>query len=166
MKNIFHNEASEINSIKLEKLTIKEFKENKSIIFPMFQGMRMDMYRICGIESSKDYTEKDWTNDIEKIKNGERIYFFIKLNNEVAGFILCSVRSLEKGACWISDIYVKEDFRDSGIGREALALVMIELKKLRFTKVNLRVCLANSRAIHVYEKLGFKAYSQTMERKL
>ncbi|MCR8968453.1 GNAT family N-acetyltransferase [Facklamia sp. 7083-14-GEN3] len=59
----------------------------------------------------------------------------------------------------VAEIHIKicvSDFREKGIGRLALSLLVKELFKKAYKKILISVDLKNTRAQHVYELLGFK----------
>ena len=59
--------------------------------------------------------------------------------------------------CLLEDLYVREDARDSGLGR-ALVEEVVELAYARgCRRVELDVNDANDRALHLYESFGFSA---------
>ena len=58
-----------------------------------------------------------------------------------------------KPCIWVEDIYLKENFRDRGIGSRFFDLIS---KKYPEAIVRLEVEEENERAIHVYKKNGFE----------
>ena len=58
-----------------------------------------------------------------------------------------------KPCIWVEDIYLKENFRDRGIGSRFFDLIS---KKYPQAIVRLEVEEENERAIHVYKKNGFE----------
>jgi ribosomal protein S18 acetylase RimI-like enzyme len=53
-------------------------------------------------------------------------------------------------------ISVAKEFRDLGIGSELIKTAIDECRKAGFRTIELRVFSNNSRAMHLYEKIGFK----------
>lgn len=54
-------------------------------------------------------------------------------------------------------IGIRKDYRDVGIGTEMLKTLISQAKMMGLKILELAVTSANMRAIHVYEKVGFKA---------
>lgn len=63
---------------------------------------------------------------------------------------------------WISDVYVKQEFRQNGIAKSLIEQSLVEFKHLGFDDVRLNVFSFNDKAIRLYEKLGFKDVSKFM----
>ena len=63
---------------------------------------------------------------------------------------------------WISDVYVKKEYRRNGIAKSLIEQSLAEFKHLGFDDVRLNVFSFNEKAIHLYEKLGFKDVSKFM----
>ena len=72
-------------------------------------------------------------------------------NNEVIGFLDFSVM-YEKVE--INNIYVKEDYRNSGIASKLLEYMIKEIKDI--DNITLEVRVDNESAINLYKKFGFK----------
>src|SRR5271165_6359083 len=53
-------------------------------------------------------------------------------------------------------ISVAREFRNMGIGRELIKIALDESRRIGVKTLTLRVFANNSRAIHVYEKIGFR----------
>lgn len=61
-------------------------------------------------------------------------------------------------------ITIIENMRDKGYGSEAVsAIVKYGMKELKLNRIILSVAQDNLRAIHVYEKCGFREYGRTEE---
>jgi ribosomal protein S18 acetylase RimI-like enzyme len=64
---------------------------------------------------------------------------------------------------WISDVYVKQEFRKQGVAKKLLAQSLIEFKYLGYNDVRLNVFSFNEKAISLYETLGFKDVNKFMK---
>jgi ribosomal protein S18 acetylase RimI-like enzyme len=60
---------------------------------------------------------------------------------------------------WLWDIWVNESDRGRGVGREVLALVEAEVRRLHGTSLGLSVFGSNDRARQLYERAGFEVVS-------
>ena len=69
----------------------------------------------------------------------------------------------QKEIGWISDVYVKKDYRQNGVAQSLIEQSLVEFKHLGYDDVRLNVFSFNEKAIHLYEKLGFKDVSKFMK---
>ena len=85
----------------------------------------------------------------EQIKNENYTYYFIKVDNEIAGYLGVSDK---KDYLFLSKLYIRKEFRHQGFGR----LAFNEIKNLGFKKIRLTVNKYNKNTINAYLKYGFK----------
>ena len=85
----------------------------------------------------------------EQIKNENYVYYFIKVDNEIAGYVGVSDK---KDYLFLSKLYIRKEFRHQGLGR----LAFNEIKNLGFKKIRLTVNKYNKNTINAYLKYGFK----------
>ncbi len=84
--------------------------------------------------------------------------WFIEQDGAIAGYmVICFGYSLEFGGrdAFVDEIYLHEPFRGRGLGREALAFMMAEAKRLGIKALHLEVEEENAPAQRLYEALGF-----------
>lgn len=83
--------------------------------------------------------------------------------DESVGYLLASITwSNEFGGrlCWLEELYLKDDARGGGLGRQALEDAMKELKaKDRVTAFRLEVSPANAAVAELYRRMGFEELS-------
>ena len=86
----------------------------------------------------------------EQIENENYTYYFIKSDNENAGYFGIS----DKGDfLFLSKIYIRKEFRHKGIGTKAFD----KIKELALGKpIRLTVNKHNTNSINAYKKWGFK----------
>lgn len=104
----------------------------------------------------RDYHEKAFKELITS-DNYLSAYIF-ESDNKVCGYALLTKQySHEAGGVvlWIDEIYIREEFRAKGLGRE-LFKYLEENKGDEITRFRLEVEEDNERAIKLYEKLGFE----------
>nr|WP_294491405.1 GNAT family N-acetyltransferase [uncultured Mediterraneibacter sp.] len=65
-------------------------------------------------------------------------------SQEIGGYVL-----------WIEEVYIREAFRSKGLGREFFAYVE-EQRKSGVSRIRLEVERDNTRAISLYERLGYE----------
>lgn len=97
--------------------------------------------------------------------------YHVFYNNELAGFFY--IRFGGQSAAWLEDLFIKEEFRSLGIGKEAFKLLdtMLTEKGTRAMFVN--VIPRNVEAIKFYKECGFdhlnmielrKNYDKTLDK--
>ncbi len=94
--------------------------------------------------------------------------WLICANESPIGFvILCFGFSLESHGldAVIDEIYLAADHRGLGIGTAALQFVEAEARRLGVKRLYMEVERANSRAITVYQKLGFEDLGRSLMNK-
>ncbi|RSD26645.1 GNAT family N-acetyltransferase [Mesobacillus subterraneus] len=94
-------------------------------------------------------------------------YFLVaRTEDTLTGWVLVD-RSLDwftqKEIGWISDVYVKQEFRKKGVAESLLEQSLIEFKYLGYDDVRLNVFTFNEKAIRLYEKLGFRDLNKFMK---
>lgn len=88
-------------------------------------------------------------------------YTFSMISNITGEFIgNCSIHDIENNSGEIG-IFIAPTFQNQGLGTEALAeLIRIGFSELNLEEIRLIVFSHNQRAIHVYERLGFREYNR------
>ena len=96
-----------------------------------------------------------WNYNVFKseLENPNSKYFVYKQNNEIVGFAGISI-ILDTAD--ITNIVVKKDFRNKGIGNALLNYLIEFCKSKNLSKINLEVSSNNNIAINLYKKFGFK----------
>jgi len=104
------------------------------------------------------FKDQDFLSEIDAMPKGyeppDGIYLVAYVDNEAAGTI--ALKRLEDDICEMKRLFVKAKFQGLGLGRKLAEELILEAKKLRYTKMR----LDNSRsvmakAIMLYESLGF-----------
>lgn len=101
--------------------------------------------------------EKKWLRDtIEKMEKGKKIQLVAEVNGQYAGN--CEIRIHERRQAHVGDIGISiaAQYREEGIGYELLSTLVEEGKKAGLKLLILHCFENNDRALHLYEKLGFK----------
>lgn len=94
---------------------------------------------------------------------------FIEYENEVVGYVLLAITFSQEagGECvWIEELYIREPYRSKGLGKKVFEWV--EQSFPNHYRLRLEVEDDNTRAIKLYEKLGFERlnYSQMIKDNL
>ena len=85
------------------------------------------------------------------------IYLF-EYEGKAAGYgLTAKTFSQEAGGAvwWVEEVYIREEFRSKGLGREFFARLE-EIKGEAVTRLRLEVEADNTRAVSLYERLGYK----------
>ena len=121
--------------------------------------LNISFMKIQDLDDISDNLEKDfddfWNYNIFKseLENPNSKYFMCKLNNEIVGFAGVLIVLDEAD---ITNIVIKKDFRNKGIGTSLLNYLIEFCKSQNLTKINLEVSSKNDIAINLYKKFGFK----------
>ena len=117
---------------------------------------KMTIQDVTKIE--KDFEERFddfWNINILKseLNNNNSLYFVAKNENEILGFvgILLNFDFAE-----ITNIVVRKDFRNLGIGKILLEKIIEETKKKEKQMICLEVNINNIKAINLYKKYRFE----------
>ena len=131
--------------VKVEENEINELAELASEIWheywPCILTAKQIDYMVEKFQSKKAIKEQ--------IKNENYTYYFIKVDNEIAGYVGVSDK---KDYLFLSKLYIRKEFRHQGFGR----LAFNEIKNLGFKKIRLTVNKYNKNTINAYLKYGFK----------
>jgi ribosomal protein S18 acetylase RimI-like enzyme len=143
--------------IEYGKATESELEE----IFNMAGANRTEATGIQA-DNNKEEMVASYVNSLE---NGA--YFLVARTTEsLIGWVLVD-RSLDwfthKEIGWISDVYVKQEYRQNGVAKSLIEQSLAEFKQLGFNDVRLNVFSFNQKAISLYEKIGFKDVSKFMK---
>jgi len=90
---------------------------------------------------------------LEQIKNDNYTYFYIVFNDEKTGYIGMSKK---EDCLFLSKLYIKQQFRHNGIGRNSFEFIKEYAKKNKYDKIQLTVNKHNENTIKAYLKWGFK----------
>ena len=96
-----------------------------------------------------------WNANIleSELKNNNSLYFVARNEKEILGFvgIINNIDFVE-----ISNIVVRKDFRNKGIGKKLLEKIIEIAKEMKKEKIFLELNEKNKEAIHLYERKDFK----------
>ena len=94
-------------------------------------------------------------------------YFYSIFNKEEKiGYIWLAKDDENKQSAFIYDFEIYEEFQNLGFGSKTLDLVADKAKELGFSFLGLHVFGSNSRALHVYKKMGFQITDINMRKEL
>ena len=127
----------------------KDFSAGKEIILEYVEWLGIDL-------SFQDF-EKEINNlqEIYSEPNGGLI--LASINNKIVG--VAGIRRFENKDCELKRMYVKKDYRNSGIGRLMLEYAIKLAKKLNYDRIKLDTHDSMKIAIKLYLDYGFKEIS-------
>jgi ribosomal protein S18 acetylase RimI-like enzyme len=74
---------------------------------------------------------------------------------EILGYIMGGVKFRQKNVGWVLEIFVKEGYRNCGIGDKLLRGLIRRMKKRDIGEIRLTVDPLNDSALKIYNKNGF-----------
>lgn len=122
-------------------------------------NLYIDIMSLSDLEKIKDVLENDfddfWNYNIFKseLNNPNSTYFVVKENDLIVGFSGILIVFDEAD---ITNIVVKKDHRGTGISNLLLEKIIDFCIEKQINKINLEVNSANTVAINLYKKFGFK----------
>ena len=130
------------------------------------EKINVEKMTISDLEKIKQNLQTDfdefWTPTIleSELNNTNSLYFVAKYNENILGFagIIINYDFTE-----ISNIVVKKDFRNKGIGKILLEKIINESKKLKKDNIYLEVNEKNQIALGLYEKYNFEKVGKRKE---
>ena len=97
-------------------------------------------------------------------------HFFYQIKNsqlEALGYLWYGSRTQDgQKKMFIYDIFVEENLRGKGYGKQMLQWLEKETEKLKFQEISLRVLAYNHRARELYESMGFEMTNIYMSKKI
>jgi ribosomal protein S18 acetylase RimI-like enzyme len=131
-----------------------------------------EIFRMAGVNRAEatgiqadNHKEEMISSYKNSLENGA--YFLVaRTPDSLIGWLLVDRSEdwfTQKEIGWISDVYVKKDYRQNGVAKSLIEQSLVEFKHLGYDDVRLNVFSFNEKAIHLYEKLGFKDISKFMK---
>ncbi|MBT2640859.1 GNAT family N-acetyltransferase [Bacillus sp. ISL-41] len=112
-----------------------------------------------------DNNKEEMTASYENSLDHGAYFLVARTQDSLIGWVLVD-QSLDwfthKEIGWISDVYVKKEYRQNGVAKSLIEQSLVEFKHLGYDDVRLNVFSFNEKAIRLYEKLGFKDVSKFM----
>ena len=98
---------------------------------------------------------------LEEIKNGNRLVYIYKINDEFIGEGALVLRTddpdytIPEKRVYVSRMIVRKDYRNRGIGSDILKFLIRKAKEMGFSEMTIGVDKDNVNALHLYRKFGF-----------
>lgn len=103
------------------------------------------------------YMTETWDEAWEDLSQTvhEGVALIAELDDRPVGFVFCVLGDRGRQTAHITDIYVRPEARNQGIGTALLGEVIEPARKAGLDHVSLEVLMRNSEARRLYERLGF-----------
>lgn len=157
------------------EIPVKIYKGNeKDIEFIVDMWKKLSDYH----RKFEDYLEpsQQWRQYIRSLflddmTRNDRLFLVAKEKNNYIGFIRVEIRNTPElfnnvTTGYISDLYVDENYRGSGLADKLMDECIIWIKGKGIENVRLNVNSENKRAINFYQKIGFKEVNKTLYLKI
>ena len=90
-------------------------------------------------------------------------YYIATINNKVVGGAgIFPTENLPKGTCELVKLYLHKDARGTGLGKQLLNTAMQWAKEYGYTQVYLESMPELSKAVTIYENVGFQRINQPL----
>lgn len=121
-----------------------------------FISMCKDFYSSAAVLHTVN--ENNFFNTFDKIISGNPLIhgYTILCGSTIAGYaLILPTYSNEAGGLtlWIDEVYIKQEFRNKGLGKELFSFVETNYPNLK--RIRLEVTAANMSAIKLYGNLGY-----------
>lgn len=138
---------------RMEKLSLKDAYE-----FQNWGQYENPLLRDYNFIEDKNFLIKNWYQ--EKTKNRYNEYWTIFANQKPVGFI--SFKKINKiFSSAVLGLAIGAKYNNLGYGQDALkTMADYYFKERGLKKITLKVAAYNKKAIHIYEKIGFKKVSK------
>jgi ribosomal protein S18 acetylase RimI-like enzyme len=138
-------------------------KANESELVEIYSMAGVNRTEATGIQA--DNNKEEMIASYENSMDHGAYFLVARTQESLIGWVLVD-RSLDwfthQEIGWISDVYVKQEFRQKGIAKSLIEQSLVEFKQLGYNDVRLNVFSFNQKAISLYEKIGFKDVNKFM----
>jgi ribosomal protein S18 acetylase RimI-like enzyme len=106
-----------------------------------------------GPDYLRETWEDAWSDLSQTVREG--VALIAEEDGRAVGFVFCVLGDRGRKTAHVTDIYVRPDARNKGIGRALLAAILEPARGAGLDHVSLEVLIRNSDARRLYERLGF-----------
>jgi ribosomal protein S18 acetylase RimI-like enzyme len=106
-----------------------------------------------GPDYLRESWEDAWADLAQTVRNG--VGLLAEEDGRAVGFVFCVLGDTGRKTAHVTDIYVRPDSRNKGIGRALLAGILEPARAAGLEHASLEVLIRNSDARRLYERLGF-----------
>ena len=101
-------------------------------------------------------TKKISITELKKLNSNSRRNDYILINDKKDKIGWFNIRQSINKKDGVFGIIIDKKFQDRGYGKQAIKIILKEVKKLGIKKLKLTVFEDNLKAIHIYKKAGFQ----------
>jgi aminoglycoside 6'-N-acetyltransferase I len=107
--------------------------------------------------AAPDYLRESWADAWSDLAQTVRegVAVIAEEDGRAVGFVFCVLGDRGRKTAHVTDIYVRPDARNKGIGRALLSAILEPARAAGLHHVSLEVLIRNSDARRLYERLGF-----------
>jgi len=144
-------------SIIVKKLNKEDLEQYKEIRLELLKNEPINFG--SSFEEESTFNEVMWENRLSKDYLG---VFGGFINGKIIGVALAVMnpRKKIKHVATLNSMYVKEKYRNLGLGRELIKVIINHLSNQGVEILNLSVVTSNLNAINLYKSLGFEVYGE------
>jgi len=151
--------------MKIRKASLDDFEKLKEIKIEFFLWE-------CGFDKrlNPEFVKKELGKAMTKhLKERNRIFFVAEEKGKFVGYAAAKIEKnppfvKAKLTGHLSNIYVKPDYRKSGVGKALFDKTMSWFKQKKVGEQSLLVHKENDPALSLYQKLGYKEYIVDMRK--
>ena len=136
---------------------MSNFKTAETENIPTILEMMEEFYAIDNYKFDKLTTEKNLLGFINNNDFGK--LWMIEFDGQIVGYVCLTFGfSFEYGGklAFIDELFIKQDFRNIGLGRQAIDFIESQAPQLGIKTIHLEVEKHNERGMGLYLKSGFK----------
>ena len=104
-----------------------------------------------------------WSDLAQTVRNG--VALIAEEEGRAVGFVFCVLGDPGRKTAHVTDIYVRPEARNKGIGRALLAGILEPARSAGLEHASLEVLIRNSDARRLYERLGFTPMDVSVVRR-
>ena len=145
--------------IRVYQPTDKESLHELVIASNIFQKQQLEKETI-DIDQTREVTSKNFEQSLTHIGQSYQ-YVVAEVDNQLVGFIFVEVSPVYKARGSIVDLFILEDYRNQGIGKQLMEKGLEWLKANGVKKVGVGAHKSNTAALHLYKEFGFEEEEET-----
>jgi ribosomal protein S18 acetylase RimI-like enzyme len=125
-------------------------KDDQELIRELWTAFETEL---PGPDYLRESWEEAWSDLAQTLRDG--VALIAEEDGRAVGFVFCVLGDTGRKTAHVTDIYVRPDSRNKGIGRALLAGILEPARAAGLDHASLEVLIRNSDARRLYEHLGF-----------
>jgi len=111
---------------------------------------------LSGSHLTRAHEKKYIASSLKAMKKNKQIHLVARINNELVALFEVRVLPLRKSHAGEIGISIAPQYRDSGIGKKCMEILIHEAKNIGLRLLVLTCFAINTRALHLYTSFGFQ----------